>query len=72
MVSYQEMTLQLAALQRQRDQALYQVVLAEARMGMLEAELDALRKMAEEALTKPRAYLKRKKFLRRRKLKAVQ
>jgi len=39
MVTQQEMLFQLAALQRQRDTALYQVVLAEARIGMLEAEL---------------------------------
>lgn len=33
------MTFQLAALQRQRDAALYQLVIAEARIAMLEAEL---------------------------------
>ena len=43
MISQQEMAFQLAALQRQRDSALYQVVIAEARIAMLETEIAQLR-----------------------------
>jgi len=55
MVTQQEMMFQLAALQRQRDAALFQVVLAEARIGMLEAELavtqQALKDLREKQVT---------------------
>src|SRR5271154_3395208 len=43
MVKPQEMHFQLAALQRQRDQALYAQVIAEARVAILEAELSQVR-----------------------------
>ena len=43
MISQQEMQFQLAALQRQRDEALYKLVLAEARIEMLQAEVSVLR-----------------------------
>jgi len=43
------MMFQLEALQRQRDQALFQQVLAEAKVGMLEIEREALRKLLKDA-----------------------
>jgi hypothetical protein len=53
MISQQEMVFQLAALQRQRDVALYQVVMAEARIGMLETELSQVRAELEQSRTIP-------------------
>ena len=55
MVTQQEMLFQLAALQRQRDAALYQVVLAEARIGMLEAELAVTREVLKDLREKQAA-----------------